>query len=93
MIKKPNILRLPNKIFDFLAANSPSMMKEKLEVRLTELAIEKTKVELAKRGLTVDELSEDQLELIVRDERDKLVSQMKDKSIGALLLVLGIQVF
>ena len=88
---KDKIVHLSKSTFNLIRRNSASEIRRKIDARLTDLAIEKAKVEIAKRGNTAD-LSEDQLELIVRDEKDKLISQTKDKSLGALLLILGIQV-
>ena len=56
------------------------------------MAIEKAKIEIAKRGLEVSDLSEELLELYVADEREKILSQMRNRSLGAVLLLLGIQV-
>ena len=89
---KDKIVHLSKSTFNLIRNNSASEIKRKIDARLTDLAIEKAKVEVAKRGLNTADLSEDQLELIVRDEKDKLISQTKDKSLGALLLILGIQV-
>ena len=89
---KDKIVHLSKSTFNLLRRNSASEIRRKIDARLTDLAIEKAKIEVAKRGLNTADLSEDQLELIVRDEKDKLISQTKDKSLGALLLILGIQV-
>ena len=89
---KDKIVHLSKSTFNLIRRKSASEIRRKIDARLTDLAIEKAKVEVAKRGLNTADLSEDQLELIVRDEKDKLISQTKDKSLGALLLILGIQV-
>ena len=91
-LMKDRIVHLSKSTFNLIRNNSASEIKRKIDARLTDLAIEKAKVEVAKRGLNTADLSEDQLELIVRDEKDKLISQTKDKSLGAILLILGIQV-
>ena len=56
------------------------------------MAIERAKVEITKRGLKIENLSKEQLELFVSEEREQILSQIKNRSIGAVLLMLGIQV-
>ncbi|MDA8725621.1 hypothetical protein N9N22_03045 [Alphaproteobacteria bacterium] len=73
-------------------ASAPKMWRSRVDARLTEAAIEKAKVEIAKRGLEVTDLSDEQVELIVSDERDKILNKMKDRSWSAILVLLGIQV-
>ena len=70
----------------------PKKWRLKAEARLTEMAIESAKVEIAKRGLVVSDLSNEQIELIVSDERDKILSKMKDRSLSVVFVLLGIQV-
>ena len=89
---KNKFFKLSKSFSKFIGTNAPSRIRAKIDSRLTELAIEKAKVEVAKRGLNASDLTEEQLEIIVRDEKDKLVSRTKDKSLGALLLILGIQI-
>lgn len=67
-------------------------LQQRIESRLTEMAIERAKVEITKRGLKIENLSKEQLELFVSEEREQILSQIKNRSIGAVLLMLGIQV-
>ena len=70
----------------------PKIWKSRVDSRVTEMAIQKAKVEIAKRGLEVSKLSHEQVELIVSDERDKILRKLKDRSWSAILIILGIQV-
>ena len=67
-------------------------VRQRVESRLTEMAIERAKVEITKRGLEIENLSKEQLELFVSEEREQILSQIKNRSIGAVFLILGVQV-
>ena len=70
----------------------PKNLKIKIENKINEMAIQRAKIEIAKRGLEPEDINEDQLEMIVIFEKDKIISEFKDKTIGTLLIMLGIQV-
>lgn len=70
----------------------PKNLKIKIENKINEMAIQRAKIEIAKRGLETEDINEDQLEMIVIFEKDKIISEFKDKTIGTLLIMLGIQV-
>ena len=70
----------------------PKKWRLQAETRLTEMAIERAKVEIAKRGMEVSDLSNEQVELIVSDERDKILGKMKGRSLSVIFVLLGIQV-
>ena len=69
----------------------PKNLKIKIENKINEMAIHRAKIEIAKRGLEPEDIKEEQLEMIVIFERDKIISEFKDKTIGTLLIMLGIQ--
>jgi hypothetical protein len=89
---KSKIINVSSKLNPLAILGVPKRWRYQAETRLTEMAIEKAKVEIAKRGLEVSNLSEELLELYVAEEREKILSQMKNRSLGAILLLLGIQV-
>ena len=71
---------------------NPRRLKRKVDQRILEMAIENAKAELAKRGRDISDVSEKQLELIVNDEEKKIRESFKNRSITALLAVLGLQI-
>ena len=92
MSVKSKIINASSKLNPLAILGVSKKWRHQAETRLTEMAIEKAKVEIAKRGLEVSNLSEELLELYVAEEREKILSQMKNRSLGAILLLLGIQV-
>lgn len=74
------------------AKMNPRHLKREINRRILEMAIGNAKAELAKRGLDVGDVSEKQLELIVNDEERKIRESFKNRSIGALLAILGLQI-
>ena len=71
---------------------NPTRLKRKVDQRILEMAIENAKAELAKRGRDISDVSEKQLELIVNDEEKKIRESFKNRSITALLAILGLQI-
>lgn len=92
MSVKSKIINVSSKLNPLAILGVPKKWRHRAETRLTEMAIEKAKVEIAKRGLEVSDLSKEQIELIVSDERDKILSKMKDRSLSVVFVLLGIQV-
>ncbi len=68
----------------------PEKSKEKLRLRLREKAIMRTRARLIESRVDIDELSDEELEIIIKDEEDKLLDEYKTKGIIALLALLGI---
>jgi hypothetical protein len=63
---------------------------DKYRHKLREKAIERSKVRIALAGRKVDELDQDELEIIVKEEEEKLRTQLLSSVGVAALLVLGI---
>ena len=74
------------------AEMNPRRLKRKVDQRILEMSIENAKAELAKRGRDTSDVSEKQLELIVNDEEKKIRESFKNRSITALLAILGLQI-
>ena len=89
---KSKIINVSTRLNPLSIFGASQKWRLQVETRLTEMAIEKAKIEIAKRGLEVSDLSEELIELYVADEREKILSQMRNRSLGAVLLLLGIQV-
>jgi hypothetical protein len=63
---------------------------DKYRRKLREKAIERSKVRIALAGRKVEDFDEDELEIIVKEEEEKLRNQMLGSVGVAALLVLGI---
>ena len=72
-------------------ASSYSGGKEKIEHALRKKAIEKAKVKIALSGKTIEDLSEDELEIIVIDEMGIIKSRYSGFLSMALLAYIGIE--
>ncbi|WP_457592896.1 hypothetical protein [Hydrogenimonas sp.] len=68
----------------------PQKSKEKLRLRLREKAIMRTRARLIESRVDIEDLSDEELEVIIRDEEDKLLDEYKTKGLIALLALLGI---
>jgi len=71
----------------------PEKTKEKFYLRLREKAIMRTRARLVESRVDIDTLTDDELEIIIADEEDKLVAEYKTKGLIALLALLGISWF
>ncbi len=71
----------------------PSNLKYKFRSRLRQKAILRTKARLAERQIDINRLTDEELEIIIQDEEDKLIDDYKSKGIIALLALLGISWF
>lgn len=63
---------------------------EKYSSVIREKAIEQAKVEIALAGKHITDYDEDQLEIIVKDQEDKIIRKYKNSSLVILLLIFGI---
>jgi len=66
---------------------------QKIREKLREKALIRTKARLAENRIDINDLNEDELEIIVKDEEDKLLDDLKSKSILGLAALLGISLF
>jgi len=71
----------------------PKKSQEKFYERLREKAILRTRARLIESGTDIDKLTDEELEVIIADEEDKLVGEYKSKGLIALLALLGISWF
>lgn len=71
----------------------PEKTKEKFYLRLREKAIMRTRARLVESRVDIDTLTDEELEIIIADEEDKLVGEYKTKGLIALLALLGISWF
>ena len=73
--------------------NLPERSKEKFYLKLREKAILRTRARLVENRVDIESLSDEELEIIIADEEDKLVGEYKTKGLIALLALLGISWF
>ena len=65
----------------------------KFDGKVREEAIRRTKSQIALQGKSVQDYTEDQLEILVADEEVTYKRELKDKSLLALLAIFGLQSF
>ncbi len=68
-------------------------IKKKIDIRLRQKAILRARARLIENGVDIKDLSDEELEIIIKDEEDKLKDEYKTKGIFALLVMLGISWF
>jgi len=71
----------------------PRKTREKFLERLRERAILRTRARLVESGVDINRLSDEELEVIIADEEDKLIGEYKSRGLIALLALLGISWF
>ncbi|WP_457596625.1 hypothetical protein [Hydrogenimonas sp.] len=68
----------------------PESVREKFYMKLREKALLRTRARLVESRVDIDSLSDEELEVIIADEEDKLIGEYKTRGILALLALLGI---
>jgi len=71
----------------------PEKTKEKVVLKLREKALLRTRARLIESGVEISRLSDEELEVIIADEEDKLLDEYKSRGILALLALLGLSLF
>lgn len=69
---------------------SKNYLIDKAAISIREKAIKRAKTRIALHGREVSDYSEEQLETIVKEEEDKIISDYKKMSIFGLLALIGI---
>jgi len=70
--------------------NLPQKGRELFYERLRKKALLRTRARLIESGIDIKRLSDEDLEIIIADEEDKLIGEYKSKGLIALLALLGI---
>lgn len=73
-----------------LPGNPLSKLADKYRTRMREKAIQRARARIYASGKLPEELSEVALEAVVKDEEDKLASELKSKGIYVLIAALGL---
>ena len=71
----------------------PKRVQQSFRIRLRERALLRTRARLVENAVEIEKLSDEELEIIIRDEEDKLLGEYKSKGLIALLALLGISWF
>ncbi|WP_353662831.1 hypothetical protein [Hydrogenimonas sp. SS33] len=79
---KENILNVIKKL--------PKRSRDKFYEKLREKALIRTRARLVESRVDINTLSDEDLEIIIADEEDKLIGEYKTKGLLALLALLGI---
>ncbi|WP_096085661.1 hypothetical protein [Agaribacterium haliotis] len=68
----------------------PKVLKQKMRQRVRNKAISRAETRILLAGRKPEEFSEDELEIIVAEEEDKLYGAIKEKGLIALAAALGL---
>ncbi len=71
----------------------PTKLQDKIRMRIREKALLRTRARLIESGVDINKLSDEDLEVIIADEEDKLIGEYKTKGLLALLAMLGLSWF
>ena len=72
---------------------SPSYIPQKYRAYIREKAIDRAKTRIAIAGGNAYDMCPKELEILVREEEDKIKQSAREKGILAILAVLGINLF
>ncbi|QQF52655.1 hypothetical protein [Campylobacter fetus] len=72
---------------------SSAKLKKMVDEKINQMAMDKVKEELAIKGKTTQDLSDKDLEIMLAEERDKIWDSIKNKSLIAVLSLLGLNFF
>ena len=65
-------------------------LEKLVKTKLREKALLRTKARLVENGIDINDLDEEELEIIIKDEEDKLIDNYKTNSIVVLAALLGV---
>ena len=68
-------------------------VRNRYDTRVREKAIKRSETRILLAGRKVDDFEEQDLEIIVREEEEKIKSENKEKGVLAVLAVLGLSWF
>ncbi|MBD3790361.1 MAG: hypothetical protein IE885_08405 [Campylobacterales bacterium] len=78
-----------DKTFDYAKIKSDKI-KEKIDAKIQEKAVLNLKAELAMRHKTFDDYTDEELEIMLVREKDKIIHELKNRSLVAALALLGL---
>ena len=68
-------------------------VKDRLQQKIREKAISRAKTRIVLAGKTPEDFNEEQLEIIVKEEEDKIKGSAKEKGLLVLLSLLGLSLW
>lgn len=68
-------------------------LKDLIAFKIREKALKATKARLAENHKSIDDFSEEEIEIILGDEERKIIDDLKTKSLMVVLATLGINIF
>lgn len=68
-------------------------VKDKLQQKIREKAISRAKTRIVLAGKVPEDFNEEQLEIIVKEEEDKIKGSAKEKGLLVLLSLLGLSLW
>jgi len=77
------------KTFDFAKINS-DRLKDKVNYKIQERAVLNLKAELTIHNKTFDDYNDEELEILISREKQKIVDEIKNKTLVAALAFLGL---
>ena len=77
------------KAFDYPAIKGKEL-KDSIKIKIREKAILSTKARIAEHHKTFDDYTDEELEIIISDEENKIINDLKTKSLVAALAILGL---
>ena len=77
------------KTFDYAKIKSDKL-KESIDLKIQEKALLNLKAELAMRHKTFDDYSDEEIEIMLSNEKNKIIDDLKTKSLVASLALLGL---
>ena len=81
-----------NKTFDYAQIKSQKL-KNKLDNKIQERAVLDLKAELTVHNKTFDNYTDEELEILISREKQKIVDDLKNKTLVATLAFLGLNFF
>jgi len=81
-----------NKSFDYAHIKSQSI-KNKINYKIQERAVLNLKAELIIHHKTFDDYSDEELEILISREKQKIIDELKNKTLVAVLAFLGLNFF
>ena len=82
----------PQKYIPRFAVNRYALAQQKISLTLRNRAIKNIESECIYRGVNIDDLNETELEILIRNEEEKIKSKSKNNVIATLLVALGLSV-
>ena len=81
-----------NKTYDYAHIKSQKL-KDKIDYKIQERAVLNLKAELIIHHKTFDDYSDEELEILISREKQKIVDDLKNKTLVATLAFLGLNFF